>query len=100
MAVRTYVINLERRLDRLQSFSESIPESIKPICIYNAFDGRQLGPLTKNSKEVQLLKKVFCKKSSFRRGELGCWLSHLGMWFVAAENTQHTTVIFEDDNSF
>jgi GR25 family glycosyltransferase involved in LPS biosynthesis len=97
---RVFVMNLERRPDRLSTFKKEMPEMVRPFCLFESFDGRKLGSHYKDSKEITLLKQVFSDKILFRRGELGCWLSHLAIWFVAAEQTDHWTVIFEDDNLF
>lgn len=77
---KIYVINLDRRPDRLEQFnSEAIKFNIN-YERYSAVDS-----------------KLIDNKTSLKPGELGCLLSHLDILNKIVENNYKRTLIFEDD---
>ena len=87
-----YVINLERRFDRLQSFFEQNKNENIPIQIFSAFDGKSMNP----SHKIQ---KAFKSGDyNYRRGIVGCAMSHIYLWKkFLQEQTQSYMIVLEDD---
>ncbi len=87
-----YVINLERRFDRLQNFFEQNKNENLPIQIFNGFDGKAMTP----SHKIQ---KAFKSGDyNYRRGIVGCAMSHISLWKkFLQEQTQSYVLILEDD---
>lgn len=89
---KVYVLNLERRPDRLQKFHEINIDEISQFHVFNAVDGMALKP----SHKVQ---KLFQNNDySYRRGIVGCALSHVAMWDeLIKSKTLDSMIILEDD---
>jgi GR25 family glycosyltransferase involved in LPS biosynthesis len=89
------LINLKRRPDRLERFYQSHP-SIKErqVEIVEAFDGSRLtlGP--------HLVRLFFNNNFGWKKGAIGCNLSHLALWKKLAEGHETSTLILEDDVKF
>jgi GR25 family glycosyltransferase involved in LPS biosynthesis len=83
---RVFVINLDRRRDRMHSFNvHSIRSGIEKYERISAIDGRDLeftNPLNLNH---------------FSAGDVGCALSHRRVVSVAKKNNLESYVVFEDD---
>jgi hypothetical protein len=99
----TYVINLDRRSDRLDSFTaQPAIDQFKSFRRFSAVDGAKLNIF--NDKRVSLHTRQNIKRK-YRRshyeintpGAIGASLSHLGIWkeFLASEAPY--CVVFEDD---
>ncbi|MDC3333060.1 glycosyltransferase family 25 protein, partial [bacterium] len=89
-----HVINLKRRPDRLKSFFENAPEGFKT---YYAIDGQDI------HAESQLYNLFNFNDYNYRRGMVGCALSHIDLWCSIVNNTDDErvpTVIVEDDVTF
>jgi hypothetical protein len=69
-----FVINLDRRADRMKKFWENHPELTDRVNRYSAFDGKQL-TLTPELAQLFGPNDFFWKKAV-----MGCALSHLGLW--------------------
>ena len=91
-----YVINLERRKDRLDRLWTSSPELKGLVERWPAIDGRKL-ELTPAIARLLKPNDFFWKKAV-----TGCALSHLGLWWkLANENTEVSNyLILEDDVEF
>jgi len=90
---QAFVINLERRADRMEKLWASAPELQGRVERYNAFDGRSL-QLTPD------LTKLFRPNDFFwKKAVMGCALSHLGLWWkLVNEHPEiENYLIFEDD---
>jgi GR25 family glycosyltransferase involved in LPS biosynthesis len=88
-----YVINLDRRADRLEAFRKAHPELEDRVNRQPAYDGKTL---TLTSELATLFKPndFFWKKAV-----MGCAMSHLSLWWKLANEHPdiHNYLIFEDD---
>jgi len=91
-----YVINLERRADRLARLWGSSPELERRVERWPAIDGRKL-QLTPALSRLLKPNDFFWKKAV-----TGCALSHLGLWWKLAHETRdiNSYLILEDDVKF
>jgi len=91
-----YVINLERRADRLTRLWSNSPELERRIERWPAIDGRTL-TLTPALSRLLKPNDFFWKKAV-----TGCALSHLGLWWKLANETHdiNSYLILEDDVKF
>jgi GR25 family glycosyltransferase involved in LPS biosynthesis len=83
---RVYVVNLASRQDRRQvweQLAEKLPLLKSKIEFYTAVDGSKLTNRTK-----------------LRNGELGCSMSHAGIWRDALAKGYRFILVFEDDVLF
>ena len=102
-----YLINLERNKERLESFIKQYERCdlrVKQIKRFEAIDGKKLENI-----ETLLTPKAFdeikeIETSGYRtkhyqltRGAIGCYLSHLAVYELIANNTFPYGFIFEDD---
>lgn len=88
--IKTYIINLERRPNRLQSFRQNNRAELFQYDVFKAVDGKTLKP----SQKIQ---KIFQHNDyKYRRGIVGCAMSHITIW---TELLQAGTggLIIEDD---
>ncbi len=85
---RIYVINLERRPDRLEEFRQRFPYDVSCVTRIDGIDGCRLTTLPPH---IHL-----------RRGEIGALLSHAQAWTCIANDSidTHRHVVFEDDVHF
>lgn len=98
---KIFVINLERRPDRLQEFFSKAPFDTSDVSIFKAVDGK----LVKKSELINKDQK-YCGASlsmfngndfNYRQGVIGCALSHYMLWSQISEMKQGRYMIFEDD---
>ena len=95
-ALEIRVVNLDRRPDRLASFRREVEERAGSsfaarVVRFPAVDGRSLA-LTPE------LRHLFRGNDfGFRRGFVGCALSHLALWREAASSPAPAFLILEDD---
>lgn len=102
-SITTYLVTLQRRIDRRLKFLRNIPESIQPICSFNiggSYDHRDFA-----SDRIPVGIKLFSWKiesenpwwnRSLKFGEIACALNHLACWEHALRKTD-IALIFEDD---
>ena len=88
-----FVINLDRREDRMEAFWSVHPELVERVNRVSAYDGRSL-TLTPELRSLFKPNDFFWKKSV-----MGCALSHLSLWWklVNEHPDIHNYLIFEDD---
>lgn len=107
--METFVINLERRPDRLNNFLQNFPgtSNEKQIKIFKGVDGQVLHTSPSHNRESielyeKLKKKLEARKKSFRinKGEVGCLLSHALLWQKIKNENIMQAAIFEDDALF
>lgn len=91
--LKTYVLNLERRSDRKKEFILNNHDSIEKLqySFFNATDGREI-------KLTPKVLKVFENGDfNYRRGIVGCAISHIRMWNDLIDSDIDTMLILEDD---
>ena len=88
---KIYVLNLKRRPDRLKKFKEMNINEISQFHVFEAVDVMSLKP----SHKIQ---KLFQHNDyKYRRGIVGCALSHVAMWHELITKNLDSMVILEDD---
>ena len=88
------VINLKRRTDRLKSITEKLQSESLPFDVFEAIDGTTL-QLTED------IKRIFKDNDfNYRRGVIGCALSHIALWKELVKSECPYYLIIEDDASF
>ena len=92
-SIKSIVINLDRRPDRLKKFNEVMP--IEKYDIFSAIDGNRLKP---NNQ----LQKIFEGNDyNMRSGIVGCAMSHIKLLIdLVNQNEVDKFLIFEDDVTF
>jgi GR25 family glycosyltransferase involved in LPS biosynthesis len=90
--VRYYCINLERREDRKELMQRQFSEQKIDVEFVKAVDGKLLEPSDD-------LKELFRDNDfHYRRGVIGCALSHVNLWKrIIAMDSSEPVCIFEDD---
>lgn len=90
-----YVINLERRKDRLTTFKSNHTYMKDKTYVWKATDGRSL---TLNPDIIHCFRN---NDFGWKKAVMGCALSHLGLWEkLANDNVAKTYLIMEDDVRF
>jgi len=88
-----FVINLDRRADRMEKFYKTHPELEGVVTRCSAVDGRAL-------KLTPEIAKIFAPNDFFwKKAVLGCALSHMGLWWKLLNDQGEigNYLIFEDD---
>lgn len=88
-----FVINLERRKDRLKFVNNQLQKNNIKYTRFNAFDGKKLHQY-KNEIDLYINKNSEIMKNN---GQIGCSLSHLILWEKVVEKKMKHALIFEDD---
>ncbi len=89
----SYVVNLERRADRYEEFKKNLGEFSDQVKVLKAVDGRSL-------KMTADLSRLFQGNDfMWKKGVVGCALSHLRLWYDLACEPAETKsyLVFEDD---
>lgn len=106
---KVFVINLERRSDRLAQVAAILGELEIPFTRFPAIDARQVladeGCREDGRFDADILvtRRRFCEICRALPpgrfvGEVGCWLSHLQVYLeIARSGTEHPTLVLEDD---
>ena len=104
---KTYLINLDRRPDRLERFMRTYDASDMrdiPIQRIRAVDGSELDiskvPLSDIARgELKQIETTGFRSRHYQttRGGCGCYLSHVKVWKDIVENNYSHGLIFEDD---
>ena len=91
MDISSYVINLKRRPDRLRNFFTKNKDEMIPITVFEGVDGKALSP----SHKVQ---KAFSTGDyNYRRGIVGCAMSHVNIWKDFLSKSSDYCLVLEDD---
>jgi glycosyl transferase family 25 len=91
----TYVVNLERSVDRREQITRDLQNLGIPFEIFAAVDGETL-----TGKELDVYSEQRARKEGGRalsRGEIGCALSHLRLYQKLLESDEEEFLILEDD---
>ena len=94
--MKKYVINLERRPDRLQKFQATCPFDVNQVEVIKGFDGASPDTNEYGVNEYPYLSK----RSKLRTGEKGVFLSHIQIWKDIIEKEYPHALIMEDDPIF
>lgn len=105
----TFLINLERRTDRLQRFLKGYNSSDlkgNNITKFHAVDGSRVNMRTVPITDIAALELKQLETTGFRykhyqltKGAIGCYLSHVRVWKRIMQSNQERALIFEDDAS-
>jgi GR25 family glycosyltransferase involved in LPS biosynthesis len=89
------VINLDHRQDRYQSLLQRLPIPFYPLERFSAVNGHQL-------KSTRALEQFFNPNDyNYRRGMIGCALSHITLWMeIFHSKSNDPVLILEDDVEF
>ncbi len=91
-----YVVSLTGALDRRANVTEQMREQDLQFQFFDAVDGREI--------DDQSIDQVYDDAANARRfkrpltkPEIGCYLSHLGLWKTVARSSPSAAIILEDD---
>lgn len=100
-----YLINLDRRPDRLQVTTKLLNNlGYDNIIRHSAIDGKQLSPeYVKRIVDKDALQPILDNKRQKHHelsiGAVGCYLSHMNVWNEIQNNPNECAVVFEDDTN-
>lgn len=99
MKLKKFVINLDKRPDRLQEFfSRYIDMDVER---FSAIDGRHIHLNNSFSDIDKFLFSILDNNLKHNPGILGCWSSHVNLWETLKNSDDYDAfVIFEDDVFF
>lgn len=89
--IQTYVINLDRRPERLLEFIKKNNQSLPSFEIFSAVDGQALKP------NIKIHKMFETSDYNYRRGIVGCAYSHIKIWSQFVHSSADFCVVLEDD---
>ena len=89
-----YLINLERRPDRLSHVTHQLDRLQLPFELFRAIDAQNENV---ELPAVQHDRFVVNHKKSPVRGEIGCAASHIGVWQRFLETDEEYALVLEDD---
>ena len=101
--IKTYVINLDRRTDRWETFNKNpTTHFFKNLERYSAFEGKKLDVNTETRISLHTRENI---KNKFRRshyeintlGACGASFSHIGVWKKFLESNDKYCLVLEDD---
>ena len=94
-----FVINLDRRENRLKNFMLTINKTNINIKRYSAIDGLNIDISDELKKRINPwnLDKKNISNENMLRGILGCCLSHLNLWKIISEMKDEYIFVFKDD---
>lgn len=93
--IKNYVINLDRRQDRWKEFTEKTAKIPLTFTRKSAVDGKTLSPTR------QMLQLFDTNDYNYRRGMVGCALSHLKIMIELVYDTEYDAyLVLEDDIDF
>ncbi|CAL7944133.1 unnamed protein product [Xylocopa violacea] len=97
-----YMINLVRRPDRRDRMHKLFKELGIRAETIDAVDGRALNQSVLKELGIEMLPEYTdpYHKRSMTMGEIGCFLSHYGIWNKVIENNFGSSIILEDDVHF
>lgn len=96
-----YIINLKKRSEKKQKMIDELKKHdlySDKVVFVEAMDGELINPeeFIKN----KILNGDYTKYRKLRRGEIGCYISHLYCWQHMLENKHENAIILEDDITF
>lgn len=88
---KIYVINLDRRKDRLEHIKRDCKNANINFERFSAVNGKEL------NKHQEYIDKYIDTSKNLKNGQIGCALSHIKIWEDIVKNGYSNTVILEDD---
>lgn len=88
---KAYIINLDRREDRMENIENACRKINLKYERFSACDGENL------NKYKEDIDKYFDKNHNLIPAQIGCALSHIKIWEKILENNYNNTLILEDD---
>jgi glycosyl transferase family 25 len=88
---KAYVINLSHRTDRWEEIQKKFANTGIELVRWDAVYGKKL-----DDKLIKDMTTPFCYNFC-SYGMIGCWLSHLTLWYHIVENNETNILILEDD---
>ncbi|VDD77357.1 unnamed protein product [Mesocestoides corti] len=97
-----YLINLERRPDRLEKMTYALREQGIEAKLIRATDGKELNPESIKQWNITQLSGYAdpYHKRALKYGEIGCFLSHYRIWQDMLTDDYERILILEDDLRF
>ncbi len=95
----TYIINLERAEDKRAHAEQNISKYTDRYEFFNAVDGRALNVAQIGQYYDAALNQKLGKRP-LSKPEIGCYLSHIGVWTEIVARQDETALILEDDFDF
>ncbi len=92
--IKSYLINLDKDTERLAFMMNNFDRLGTPVERFPAVDGR-LFPV--ETFERFVAERPRDGKKTWMRGQMGCFLSHFGVWQKIAEGNARFAAVFEDD---
>jgi glycosyl transferase family 25 len=100
---KVFVINLERRPDRLEIFEYNASQIGFEYEVFKAFDGRTIDEnFSYNGIPIDIKPNVCYRGGldNYSKSQLGCVLSHLEILKMARDKKYESILILEDDVAF
>ena len=94
--MKVFLINLDRNAGRLAAVSKRLAERGVAFERFPAVDGRALGAVERR-RSYSPLRTAFVRGYGLLPGELGCTLSHLGVYRKMIEENLDMACVMEDD---
>lgn len=92
--IKSHLINLDKDTERLAFMKDNFERLGIPVERFPAVDGR-LFPTEEFERFVA--ERPRDGKKTWMRGQMGCFLSHYGVWKKIAEGNDRFAAVFEDD---
>lgn len=89
---KTYVINLEKRVDRWNKIQDDFKNTDLKLTRWNAVYGKDMDE--KSIKELTTTRCYYLCAPSI----IGCWLSHAKLWEHIVKNNENNVLVLEDDS--
>ena len=91
--IKNFVINLAHRKDRLESFRKRVSDLSFDFEVFNAVDGNKLQPTR------QMLQIFDWNDYNYRKGIVGCALSHMKLITMLLEDKDHDYYLITEDDA-
>jgi len=99
--MKSFVINLENRPDRLNDFFIKCP--LRNVNVFKAINGKDISMKKNKIKDLkEVVIETFIKNNNeLNNGEIGCFFSHFFLWYnLINDKETNYYLIFEDDVCF
>lgn len=96
MQLTAFVITLRRSLERAGQVTKLLDQCPVPCSVWDAVDGSMLSPAEQSAVYQHRLHSP-AYPFILRPGEIGCFLSHRGLWRTMVERSITQALVLEDD---